>query len=93
MSTFYHVKYGIEEKEVVECLVDYLCGEDNEGEEIPNQTKTGKKGEEDSFHQERECSQPRICRQGELKIIIYLMPVRVLTSYFSVVTHVNLVSQ
>jgi hypothetical protein len=79
MSRSYHVKYGVEEKEVMECLVDYLCGEDNEGEEIPNQTKTGNKGEEDSFHHESECSQPRICGQGVLKIKISLMPVRVLT--------------
>ena len=50
----YHVKYGIEEEKVVECLVDFLCGEDDEVEEITNQTKTGNNGKEDSFHKERE---------------------------------------
>ena len=52
----------------MECLVDFLCGEDDEVEEVTNQTKTGNKGKEDSFHKERECSQPGIYGQRELKI-------------------------
>ena len=68
----YRVEYGIQEKKVVECLVDFLSGEDDEGEEVTNQTKTGNNGKEDSFHKERECSQPGICGQRELKIKQFL---------------------
>ena len=40
----YHFEYGKQKEEVVKCLVDLLCGEDNEGEKVANQTKASNYG-------------------------------------------------
>ena len=40
----YHVEYGKQKEEVVECLVGLLCGEDDKGEKVANQTKTSNHG-------------------------------------------------
>ena len=54
----YHVKYGEEKKEVVECLVNSLGGEDDEGEDVSNKTKHGNDGEKDTLHKKREGIEP-----------------------------------
>ena len=58
MNRPHHVKYGEEEEEVVEGLVDCLGGEDDEGEDVANQSKTSNGGEEHTFHKEGKCVQP-----------------------------------
>ena len=54
----YHVKYGEEKKEVVECLVDCLGREDDEGEDVSNKSKHGNGGEKNTLHKEGEGTQP-----------------------------------
>ena len=38
----------------MECLMDCLGGEDDEGEDVANKTKTGNNGEKNSFYEEGE---------------------------------------
>ena len=49
-------------------LVDFLSGEDDEGEDVANQPKTSNDGEEHSLHKEGECVHPMNGRWGKLSI-------------------------
>ena len=52
----------------MEGLVDCLGGEDDEGEDVANQSKTSNDGEEHTLHKEGERVQPRNGCWGELII-------------------------
>ena len=52
----------------MEGLVDCLGGEDDEGEDVANQSKTSNDGEEHTLHKEGESVQPRCGCWGKLLI-------------------------
>ena len=54
----YHVKYREQQEKIVECLVDCLGWENDEGEDVTNKTKAGNDGEEDPLNKEREGFEP-----------------------------------